>query len=586
MIAEYLLYMYSIYSLTLLVSLFLIIHFDHHVVLSFTIVSSQYQSRSSFKHFLRYKINDVDSSSMAQAAESIISSSSTTQSKIDTNNNRKYVRWNKINNGNNDTQQQSWEMQTAITTFRNPNTRTIIELHALIHFGDPNYYKYYNSLDINMNNKTISVLYELLLDEKLLFINQYGQCMINWMRDNDGEIQHPLKMQASSNDQMTASYYGWICQVDGINYVDNTKKKYQNWIHADWTTQELLLQQNNQKDEKTLNNILSSSIGGGGSGNGNVGVVWEATTALLSGPPLLLQQQYNNQQRRQRKLFTNLFINGNSFAILLRWILWFTIPCPEISILLIDSSSIWFDNQHKQRKKNEDIIPSSFLTTTTTNSDNNNNMGVFTSTLSPIILPLIQSLLNGRIQDFRKLLFGQAIISSNTVINDNEANNNKAWDFIVTQRNNKALQVLQNEINHMNNIDKDNKIIMLYGCNHCSDLHEKLVRQGYYPIQTTWRTASSIHLNNDNYQVNNNKNNWIVIGSLLVVLYLLIGALDWIGIVQNIVTYVSAVTTTPTNNNESILLEVCTDMISYVIRHVLLYIGLSRFLLDWKRNQS
>ena len=40
------------------------------------------------------------------------------------------------------------------------------------------------------------------------------------------------------------------------------------------------------------------------------------------------------------------------------------------------------------------------------------------------------------------------------------------------------------------------------------------------------------------------------------------------------------------STDESILLEVCTDMISYVIRHVLLYIGLSRFLLDWKRNQS
>lgn len=268
-----------------------------------------------------------------------------------------YLRWKKDGD--------TWKMQTAVTTFRKGDTT--VELHAQLHFGDKSYFDFYNE-DVFIDHLD-HVHYELLVDEELL---KY--------RNNAWRLERPT--MGSPNDQSMAKSYGWECQASCIDYT------HPKWIHADLTRQEFrkIANPENDADQNAplwaLARPESSSTAA------------EAVSALLVGPPTL---SYSAQVLR-RRLFTNLFIPGETFANLLRAILWFTIPAPELSIILLDWSSLL-------------------------------KGGANPNALSEVALPILSSIVKLDLAQIRRFLFGQIIMSSAAV---NKNNDSSSWSLLIT----------------------------------------------------------------------------------------------------------------------------------------------------------
>jgi len=310
---------------------------------------------------------------------------------------------------------------------------------------------------------------------------------------------------ASPQDQATARLYNWHCQVDSINYAQPK------WFHADWTRQEFLQQsQQQQHTSKPLWQIspLPSAAA-------------EAATALLQGPPILS----TTSSQQSRRLFTNLFLPGNALATGLRALLWMTIPSPEISILILDWSSTLLNS------------------------------------ISQIGMPILNLLATGRWNQARQLVFGQVVLSASRQQEHNSASSTPNWNLLVTQRNNHALQVLNETL-------KENKdIALLYGCSHCIDLHDKLVQQDFQVVQTEWRTAWSVAV-----PIQSSTTTRLWTPALLLLLYFGIGGMDWIATLQDVAQ--------AADQHDTITITV--DALLYLMRHVLFYVGLSKFVLDIK----
>ena len=368
-----------------------------------------------------------------------------------------------------------------------------MELHAQLHFGDEDYFNYYNSADFDQ--KYESVHYELLVDEQLLKY-EHG----NW------RLSSPI--MASPNDQVLAQQYGWNCQVSSIDYT-NPK-----WVHADLTREEFvkLADKKGDSSSQPLWQLASPQASS---------AVAEAMSALLVGPPTL---SYSTRLLK-RRLFTNLFLPGDALANNLRALLWMTIPTPELSIILLDWSSLL-------------------------------KGGVNPNALSEVALPILSSLTKFNINSVRRFLFGQVLVSSAT------SSESDSWSLLVTKRNDHALGVLTNTI-----AEDKASTALLYGSSHCPELHAKLKKMGFQPMQSTWRTAWSVQETPD-----------VDFPALVVlpILYLGVGALDWIGMLGDVSQawmdhqYVDA----------------SVDAGLYLARHALLYLGLSKFLVDWKNNDK
>ena len=123
---------------------------------------------------------------------------------------------------------------------------------------------------------------------------------------------------------------------------------------------------------------------------------------------------------------------------------------------------------------------------------------------------------------------------------------------------------------------------LLYGCNHCPDLHVQLIQAGFHPTESHWRTAWSVgatpsatttrrsRIGTSETAANDIGANSIGFLLLFVLpIYVLIGGYDWM---ETIVDVVRALE----HNDGSAL----TILLFYVIRHVLLYLSLSKFVLD------
>lgn len=266
-----------------------------------------------------------------------------------------YLRWKKYGN--------TWHMQTAVTSFQQGNKS--VELHAQLHFGDSSYFDFYNSNDFDQ--KFDYVHYELLVDDELL---KYKQGV--W------RLEQPI--MASASDQNVARSYGWECQASLIDYT-NPK-----WIHADLTRQEFLKAAD--KDTSGSSTPLWKLAGPESSSTAA-----EAVSALLVGPPTL---SYSTQFLK-RRLFTNLFIPGESFAKSLRALLWMTVPAPELSIILLDWSSLLKGGSNP-------------------------------NALSKVALPILSSLVKLDVAQVRRFLFGQVLVSSTGSKN----NQSSAWSLLVS----------------------------------------------------------------------------------------------------------------------------------------------------------
>ncbi len=302
----------------------------------------------------------------------------------------------------------------------------------------------------------------------------------------------------------------------------------------------------------------------------------------------------------QRRLFTNLFLPGGSLAWFLRMALWWTVPSPELSVLLLDWSSLFL-------RRN--------------NNNGNSNTGTADETrlgVSAVAWAVLQSLALGQWQNARRLVFGQALLTGHLqqVMLDQarrqvaseegeEASSLSSSSVLVHQRNQHALQILQHYVDDNDNVQyrgRRRRIALLYGCNHAPDLHQSLQSQyGFVPISTTWRTAWSVPIPKDQDPAQNQEASLsslsppILLLGLLLLGYLAVGGLDWIATWQNIVLLASSssaaavdATTNPgafidNNMNSSDEPGILVTAALYGIRHLALYIGLSR-LLDWRHD--
>jgi len=310
-----------------------------------------------------------------------------------------YIQWSR--------QKEIWKMQTAVTTFRKGDQT--VELHAQQHYGDADYFRYWNSED-EFNNRQDSVLFELLVDDELLEYKRGNWC-----------VTQPI--MASSNDQLFAQNLGLQCQASIIDYT-NPK-----WSHADLSRQEFAELVSEKNKEKT--NTGSESL------DYNNTPLWklaspdssstaaEAVAALMVGPPSL---NYSTQNARKRRLFTNLFLPGGQLAFALRAILWMTVPAPELSIILLDWSSLLQGGSNP-------------------------------SALSEVALPILTSLVKFDLNQMRRFLFGQVVMSSKSNGSTNGEDDSTSWKLLVIDRNDHALNVLNRKLEEEN----VNSVALLYG---------------------------------------------------------------------------------------------------------------------------
>jgi len=402
-----------------------------------------------------------------------------------------YIRWNY--------EDEEWKMETAVKRLR--KGEQMVELHAQVHFGDSEYFDYYNGREFNSDFDYI--LYELLTDEDLLHKDRNGNLGLAPGRDGLSPVA------PSTSDKVTAQSYGWTCQLDVINY------SLPNWVHADLTRQELLSRLGPSRHS------YDAPLWAQAQGQTNP-VLQTATSAIFVGPPTPLLQQTS---RVTRRLFTSLFLPGSSAANVIRACLWLNVPSPELSILLLDWSSLFRSDRCRTSLQ-----------------------------LSPQTVPLLKALGRGRIDIVRKMVFGQVIITGSS-------KNIKASpddDILIGQRNDKAIQIL-------NGLLPVNRVALCYGCQHCVDLEVKLKNQGFQvDPKTKWRTAWSVSMPESR------------LDGLLTLLaptlaYLTVSGADWVATWREWIS-------TDNSGSEGIVL-----WLSYWIRHLLMYVGLSKLLLlDWR----
>ena len=144
-------------------------------------------------------------SSTALSVAASISTTSGDELFSSVSNSNQYLRWSKDD--------ETYKLQTAVTTFRRrkqrqdgTNSATLtngvysdddyetVELHAQLHFGDPEYFEYFNSSPEFVNQHD-AVHYELLVDETLLET-----------KVNTRQVKSAI--MASPNDQSLARDYG------------------------------------------------------------------------------------------------------------------------------------------------------------------------------------------------------------------------------------------------------------------------------------------------------------------------------------------------------------------------------------------
>mmetsp|Transcript_20019 Transcript_20019/g.47835 ORF Transcript_20019/g.47835 Transcript_20019/m.47835 type:complete len:196 (+) Transcript_20019:247-834(+) len=141
--------------------------------------------------------------------------------------------------------------------------------------------------------------------------------------------------------------------------------------------------------------------------------------------------------------------------------------------------------------------------------------------------------------------------------------------------------------NHAVIADNPKTLALLYGCSHCLDLHQRLISQGYRATTTEWRTAWTVSplerradATTGATQDPETSTTRITATVLLVLLpiYFAVGGLDWIATLGGM--------SSATSDGSGTWAEPLGDAVLYLGRHVLLYVGLSRILLDWEESPN
>lgn len=256
-----------------------------------------------------------------------------------------------------------------------------------------------------------------------------------------------------------------------------------------------------------------------------------------------------------RRLFSNLFLPGSSLTQVLRLALWLTVPAPELSILLLDWSA-------------------------TTSSRN-----IWQASWSPVVRFLLQALWEARLDVIQRLVFGQVLLTgsrpTSPSMNINDSGD-LAQSLLIRGRNQRALrildQTLQDDEEDKESDNAKKTIALLYGSSHCPDLSQSLRQRGFVPQSTAWRTAWSVTLDSpgSNCKDDDKKSSassatsavpsWLVPATL----FLAASAADWLASWQAVATAESVA-------------DVGVLAAAYGIRHVLMYLALSKVVLDWQK---
>ena len=191
------------------------------------------------------------------------------------------------------------------------------------------------------------------------------------------------------------------------------------------------------------------------------------------------------------------------------------------------------------------------------------------SRISQIAVPLLQALASGRLDQVRQLVFGQVALSNHQAAVSSASDGSS---LLITQRNDHALSLVQNELALNKQGSFTTTVALLYGCNHCPDLHSKLVDTGFQAIKTEWRTAWSVKIQQP-YGAAFGDPGTRSLGVFLVLflpLFLVVGGADWIGTLRDVAHAADA----------SDLASAAWLTLFYLVRHTLLYVGLSKLILD------
>lgn len=424
------------------------------------------------------------------------------------------------------------ELQTAVVSMSKklPNGKTsVIDLHSMLHFGDEQYFEFYSNEDYFKYDK---VFYELLVSENLLHTNLDGSQSLK-ASDEKNPICPP------PSDKNTAITYGLQCQLDAINY---TKK---NWIHCDTTREEYqdFISRSSSKYATEPMSIwaLASTA---------AAPISQYTSALIRPfTPSTVGSEF--LRFSSMRLFTNLFLEGSALATFFRLLLWTFSPSPEVSILLLDWSSL--------------VEPKP------------SGLG-----FSTVFTPVLESLLTGNIVEARRLVFAQLLVSSETSGSRDEN--------IVKFRNKIALEKFKKFTNQ-----DDASIAILYGAMHCAELQTSLKRMGYRVVQKDWRTAWAVSLpvfGTDTMGLESRRNRYggklwgvfamnmdpkeIGIGLVAVPLYLIVGGFDWLGTCKEVAHSL----------DNGMQTDAVFLVFFYLMRHIALYLGLAKFVVNWDGDQS
>ena len=402
------------------------------------------------------------------------------------------------------------ELQTAVHTYEKKvktssgNLETIqVDLHAQVHFGDENYFSFYNDNE-NFSSSYDRVHYELMVDESLLY-PQLSNGIEQQMNDNliRTLLMPENGLMPSQADSQTSLQYNLTCQVDAVDY------SQPKWIVADVSRQEFQMMQEKEKKRDKLRNKKKFKIQ-----KPKVFLGMEVFDAFLR--PTTPASSGSTTQ-----LFSNLFLKGEGIALFFRYLLWTTVPSPELYIMLLD----WSSSSPRA------------------------------GGVSLMAKPVLECLVLGDFQSARKLVFSQMLVSGQL--------NDGADDLLIGGRNDHAMRVLEYSIKH----DECKKNAILYGALHCRDLQNKLLDMGFKRKKIDWRTAWTVDVPDENGK----KSKVAAAGALGVPAYLAIGGLDWVAMVEEMTKAFEI-------GNWS---DGFVSIFLYIARHAILYLSLVKFVIEW-----
>ena len=493
-----------------------------------------------------------------------------------------------------------YDVQTAITTFQkkvdeghnnnNSATKITVDLHSQIHFGDASYFQYFNN-DATFTSQYDRILYELIVEDKFLTTQSSSSStspnlkqLLPLSQQGGSKLLNPIA--PTQSDRNTASQYGLQCQVDGIEYCNDK------WIHADLTREEFLsyIEKEGEEELKKKRQPLK---------NTNKQPLWalastsatypgsELVTSLLR--PLTTTTSNSASAALTRRLFTHLFLPGDALSGWIRAALWLGVPSPELSIMLVDWSSLSYIGRRQSRRNRRGG---------SSRNDDDYNIAPISSIAAPVLL----SLLTGKWGTARRLVFGQVLVGGQS------NSDTSKQGVLIEKRNDRAMDVLRQSLSSLEHDDGDDnsrqtRIALLYGAGHCHDLHNRLVNEeGMIPIRTEWRTAFRAttprwgdFVDMDDWRDKSNSLasrladgedivksmsvatlESVAVGLVILPLYLLIGGLDWVSTLSDLGQSLDG----------GMYLDGVADVFLYLVRHAALYVGISKFVVDWGGNDG